>query len=731
MNRILTFLTLFAFSAVAQLEYAGTVHFKVDQFGYHSHDSKVMVISQAREGFNAETEGSFEPGSKLEVRSWSAGEMGTSVVFTGEPLVWNEGETDPLSGDAGWWFDFSEVTEPGEYVVYDPQNDVRSHPFRIGDDVYRDVLKAAVKSFYFQREGFEKTAPFAGEWTDEASHLQDTAALDLETKSIRRDVTGGWMDAGDQNKYITFVVDVIHSLLIAYEENPSVFTDDFEIPESGNGVPDILDEIVWELEWMIRMQDTDGGVFIKTGSLDHNDPSPPSADTRQRYYGPKCTSSGLAAASTFAHASIVLRDFPLYAELSDDLALRAEMAWDWVEQKRLESGFQTACDAQDERIQSGNADRSELEQEEQAVTAAVYLFALTGKTKYNEYVIENYEKSELLTGTWWGPYKISFQDAVLRYTTLEGADSDVSDAVLSCKSDNYAISDYYDAPTEKALYRAYMPEDAFHWGHNAARGNAGNILMQSVKYNVNPEDKDQYMNRARQMVHWFHGVNALGKVYLTNMYDFGAENSAYEIFHSWFAQDTEWQNALTGIGPAPGIVPGGPNKDYGYKEDDPSRSWFGPHTVNLKPPYGQPPEKSYKDWGKAWNTEGCIDDQCQEGSYAVTENAIYYQSAYVRLLSHFVDPQSSSPVRFPDSRVRRSVIGAPDFRISAGNLVISGIGGCKGEVVLRNLKGRVVVSRSLDGGSKLKIPTGNLAAGVFFVELRSGMGSFVSKLIHK
>lgn len=730
MKKSVLTLILLSAAAFAQLEYAGSSHFKVDQFGYHPSEEKVMVISQAQEGFNVDTEGSFEPGENLEVRSWSAGSMGSEAIYTGAPEVWNAGETDALSGDKGWWFDFSAVTTVGEYVVYDPTNDVKSHPFKIANDVFEDVLQAAVKSYYFQREGFAKEAPYAGEWTDEASHLQDTAALDLATKSVERDVTGGWMDAGDQNKYITFVVSVIHSLLIAYEENPSVFTDDFDIPESGNGIPDLLDELVWELRWMVKMQDTDGGVFIKTGALDHNDPSPPSADTRQRYYGPKCTSSGLAAASTFAHASIVLADIPQYADFAEELADRAEMAWEWVEQTRATEGFQTACDEGSERIQSGDADRTELEQEEQAVTAAVFLYALTGDDRYNTYVIENYEKSELMTNDWWGPYKISFQDAMLRYTTLDGADDQVTAAVLALKENNSAAGDYYNIDVEDALYRAYMPAAAFHWGHSSARANGGNILMQSVSYNVNPDKKDHYIQRARQMLHWFHGVNALGKVYLTNMYAYGAENSAYEIFHSWFAQGTRWQNALTGVGPAPGIVPGGPNKDYGYKEGDPGRDWYGPHTVNLKPPYGQPPEKSYKDWGAAWVTEGCINDQCQEASYAVTENAIYYQAAYVRLLSYFASEDNSVSISSGHNRVFAKV---PSFtcRTVAGNLVVSGLDKHPGIITLRSLNGKAVARRSVSGRDQARIPLDDIAAGVLVVEMKSNNKTLFSTVVHQ
>ena len=103
-------------------------------------------------------------------------------------------------------------------------------------------------------------------------------------------------------------------------------------------------------------------------------------------------------------------------------------------------------------------------------------------------------------------------------------------------------------------------------------------------------------------------------VYLSNMYRYGATRSANEIYHTWFAEGTRWSDALrSACGPAPGYVPGGPNaqaKESGVP-------------AYLQPPSGQPPQKSYRDW----NTGGT------QSAWAITEPAIYYQSAYVKLVS--------------------------------------------------------------------------------------------------
>jgi endoglucanase len=100
------------------------------------------------------------------------------------------------------------------------------------------------------------------------------------------------------------------------------------------------------------------------------------------------------------------------------------------------------------------------------------------------------------------------------------------------------------------------------------------------------------------------------------MYGYGATRSANEIYHTWFWHGTKWSDALASpCGPAPGYVPGGPD----------ARAVEAGVPATLRPPTGQPPQKSYKDWNVGW----------PESSWAVTEPALYYQSGYVKLLSKF------------------------------------------------------------------------------------------------
>jgi hypothetical protein len=144
-----------------------------------------------------------------------------------------------------------------------------------------------------------------------------------------KDLHGGWFDAGDYNKYTSWAARNVIVLLRGYSENPTAFGDDTGIEESGNGVPDILDEVKWALDWLMRMQNTDGSLLCVQG-LDQA--SPPSAATGPSYYGPATTAASLMGAAAFAYAARIYSarseaDLRAYGA---DLATRARKAWDWA-----------------------------------------------------------------------------------------------------------------------------------------------------------------------------------------------------------------------------------------------------------------------------------------------------------------------------------------------------------------------------------------------------------------
>ena len=165
----------------------------------------------------------------------------------------------------------------------------------------------------------------------------------------------------------------------------------------------------------------------------------------------------------------------------------------------------------------------------------------------------------------------------------------------------------------------------FRSNQRAATGNTNYDLIQH-KLAKSPEDRQSFYDRAAGMLHSFHGVNPMQIVYLTNMYAVGGDACADEAYHTWFRdKDPKWDNARDSeLGPAPGYVTGGPNKEY-------CKGQPAAHACTKSPVRDQPPGKAYVDLNTGWEPENPYDK-----SWELTEPAIYYQASYVRLLSKFV-----------------------------------------------------------------------------------------------
>ncbi len=590
-----------------------TLRIAVDQFGYLPDLPKVAVISDPQVGFNAAE--SYTPGATLEVRSWES----NTVVFSGAPVAWSNGATHAQSGDKVWWFDFSSVTRWGEYYIYDPANDTRSARFRIDHDVYEDALKQAMRVYYYQRRGAAKSLPYAeARWTDGTNFmgpLQDTHCrlITNPTLATEKDLRGGWFDAGDYNKYVNFTVNPISDLLFAYRQNPTIWPDDWNVPESGNGIPDLLDEVKWELDWLLRMQNANGSVLSKMGVNQYQGASPPSAETSQVFYGAESTTATLSAAGNFAQAVRVYQSVGM-TDYANTLSNAAVAAYNWALANPsvvfTNTGF---ASANPEDI----TQRTNLQ-----IRAAVFLYEITGQSTYRSYVEGNYATIRGISGWWWNFYDTTVEDAVLYYSTLPGVTPAVASNIRTHKQSTMDGGDYMGAWTAgKDAYQAYLPDGDYVWGNNQQKGHAGMLFDEQNLYGLNAAQASGYRAAAAGYVHYFHGVNPLTMVYLSNMYEHGAEHCVNEFYHSWFGDGTVYDDALTSPnGPAPGYVTGGANPSF--VQDS---AYTGPR---LAPPLDQPIQKSYKDWNTSW----------PEDSWQITEPAIYYQGAYVHLLSRFIEP---------------------------------------------------------------------------------------------
>jgi endoglucanase len=608
-----------------------------DQFGYLQTALKVAVIRNPQTGYDNTDR--FTPGATYALIAKSTGQ----AVKTGAPVPWNGGATDLVSGDKAWWFDFSDVTQRGTYTIRDTVTGVQTGEFDISDGVYENVLMAAVKMFYYQRAGFPKTAATVGAaWADGASHMG--AGQDPQThpwpginQTAILDLHGGWYDAGDYNKYTSWAARDIIVLLRAYSENPGAFGDNTNIAESGNGVPDILDEVKWGLDWLVRMQMSTGALLCIQGLASA---SPPSAATGPSYYGPPTTAASLMGAAAYAYASKIYSARPeaVLKSYGADLLSRAQRAWNWAvaNPSVLYYNNDPAQQPGSGGLGSGQQEMSDADRLFAKFEAAVYLYEQTGGAAYKNFIEANYTSIVASSGpTQWDTNR---QEALLYYTRLPGASAGVIHAILTQFVTNMnANADQLPmAIGNKDPYRAPMKD--YTWGSNLSKMTQARLYQLLAVYGGNAGIIGTLESIGLEYLHYLHGVNPLGLVYLTNLKLIGAENSANTMWHTWFAPGTRWSKVTsTTPGPAPGYLVGGPNPDFTLDSccmapaGTAAYQCFGSPafslcSLNYSPPLGQPAMKSYKQFNDGWPAD----------SWAITEPSTTYQAQYIRTLAPYV-----------------------------------------------------------------------------------------------
>lgn len=609
----------------------------VDQFGYLPALRKRAVIRQAVEGFDAgQTPRLGERFAVMNVKT-------NAVVYDGAAVAWNDGAVDAASGDRVWHFDFSAVQTPGTYKIIargEGAAPYSSAEFEIRSDVYNDVLKTAFKTFYYQRAGYPKQAPFAAiGYRDGASHLgpgQDTEVRLFSAKddaSTARDLRGGWYDAGDYNKYTSWTANYVTRLIHTYLDTPAVWTDDFDIPESGNGVPDILDEVKWGLDWLERMQNDNGSLLSVMGLAEG---SPPSTATGPSFYGPANTSGTLHAAGAFAMAAKYYADIPLYKDAAVRYADRAVRAWDWALDNPDVVFKNNDAEYGSERLAAGQQEVDDKGRQIKKMVAAIYLYDLTGERQYRRVVAQLYKELAPINPYFMDGFGGETAFALSYFARLDGVPRKLSQQIKADFADSVRQSSNGWPAHVDATDPYLSPISEFTWGSNSVKVRTGEFFVQAVVNGGTGIAQDDLINAAAGYVNYIHGVNPMGKVYLSNMGALGAENSVDSLYHAWFVNGSDdYDSVLSSTyGPLPGLLAGGPNPSYA--RDDCCKDICGGYgdaickRPPIIPPSGQPPAKSYADFNDGWPLN----------SWSVTENSNSYQISYLRLLSKF----ASAPI---------------------------------------------------------------------------------------
>ena len=217
----------------------------INQIGYRTGDKKTAIFRDSSKD------------TRFDVVDVKTGK----TVFTGNV----SGAVQTASaGETVAYGDFSSVNVPGKYKIT-AANSGESYEFEIADDVYSDIFADTIKMLYMQRCGSNLDKKHAGDFAHKVCHTQKATVYGTK---ITKDVSGGWHDAGDFGRYVVPGSKAVADLLLAYEDYSAIFSDSVGIPESGNGIPDVLDEARYELEWMLKMQDEkSGGVYHKVTGL--------------------------------------------------------------------------------------------------------------------------------------------------------------------------------------------------------------------------------------------------------------------------------------------------------------------------------------------------------------------------------------------------------------------------------------------------------------------------------
>jgi len=434
----------------------------------------------------------------------------------------------PLAGEYMKIGDFTDIKRPGRYQILIQETGEKEEIF-IRENVYAEVLNAAVKAFYYQRLSTELKKEHAGAWMRKSGIADTACSLHVSTgKTGVQNVSGGWMDAGDYGKYIVNAGISVGTMLSLFELYPDLIGDNLNIPESKNGKSDLLDEIRYELEWMKRMQDRDGGIFFKVGSLEWDGFSEMPENLKNvRYVIGKSTSSALNFAAVMAMAARIYKE---NKEFSKDCLKRSISAWKWAIDNP---------DIPEPNEIGGTGAYEDTHFGDEFFWAACELFVTTGKGSFKKYIEKNASSYLLQNAANWanvsnlGWFSLIKHFDIKKYPFIsQGSRSVITLADLFVK--------------ESDSIPCRIPNVDFAWGSNSVLLN--NVIIMCYAYYLTRQEK--YLESIIETVDYIFGKNATGFCFVTG---FG-KKSPLQPHHRVMAAD--------GVeAPIPGFLVGGPNVD--------------------------------------------------------------------------------------------------------------------------------------------------------------------------
>lgn len=480
-----------------------------------------------------------------------------SVVFSGTLSALQFWEK---SGESVRIADFSTLRTPGIYYL-EVEGLGRSLDFFIGDRAGLGIARSALKAYYFNRASTAVTAAFGDKWARPAGHpdtlvwVHASAATQERPAGTRISAPKGWYDAGDYNKYIVNSGISTYTLLRAYQYFPAFFGElKTNIPESENGVPDILDEARWNLEWMLDMQDpNDGGVYHKLATANFSGAVMPHEATAPRYVVQKSTAAALNFAAVMALAYTVYLDID--PEFAHAALAAAREAYQWAVANPAVYYSQSSMNSQfDPDIHTGEYGDTDVADEFN--WAATELYLATREEAYYSRIKLNYQG-------WFGPpgwssvNSLALMSLLFYEEELAAAGKDVS----KVRSAFLSMADGFLKGKKEAPYAVTINE--FYWGSNALAANQGMVLLAAFGATQNRE----YLQAANASLDYLLGRNATSYSFVTGI----GKKPPMNIHHR--------QSEADGLEePVPGFLAGGPNPgqqdNCDYPSSLPARSYI-------------------------------------------------------------------------------------------------------------------------------------------------------------
>jgi endoglucanase len=452
--------------------------------------------------------------------------------------------------------DFSGLNKEGAYNILVPGLP-HSLPFAIGRGVEGPVAAAALKGYYYQRVSMPLESVYAGVWARGAGHPDRVVFVHSSAATTERPAgtvissPGGWYDAGDYNKYVVNSGITMGTLLGAFEDFPDYFdTLHTLIPPVqggaaaagvGHGLPDILNEALYNLRWMLTMQDPgDSGVYHKCTNAAFDGMVKPGVTKAPRYVVQKSTAATLDFAAVMAQASRIFRKYPeVLPGLADSCLRAARGAWGWASlhpavvynQDSMNKLYQPA-------ITTGAYGDKVLDDER--FWAAAELLIATREEKY-QLVVKEGMGLRLSVPAWSNVWMMGVY-TLLRQREGTGKDLEQQLEILQQRLLHFADS----LVKRQSAFHTVMGvrKSDFVWGSNAVAANQGMLLLKSW---LLKRDK-KYLNAALDNLDYILGRNATGYCFVTGLGGF----SPLHPHHRPSISDGV-------VAPVPGLLVGGPN----------------------------------------------------------------------------------------------------------------------------------------------------------------------------